>query len=104
MVIEERNRVPACRQPRFPEDFGERLEDLKKLTGLSWRQMAGLLGVTDRGALKWRRGGRPSADNFMAILRLARSVPGGFELMLYGADGAAGTQRKMTGRCEHDRR
>ena len=104
MVIEERNRVPACRRPRFPEDFGERLEGLKKLTGLSWRQMAGLLGVTDRGALKWRRGGRPSADNFVAILGLARSVPGGFELILYGDDGAAGTERDMTGRCEHDRR
>ena len=104
MFIEERNRIPDYIRPRFPEDFGERLEGLKKLTGLSWRQMAGLLGVTDRGALKWRRGGRPSADNFVAILRLARSVPGGFELILYGDDGAAGTERVMTGRCEHDTR
>ena len=42
MFIEERNRIPDYIRPRFPEDFGERLEGLKKLTGLSWRQMAGL--------------------------------------------------------------
>ena len=104
MVIEERNRAPACRPRRFPEDFGERLEGLKKLAGLSWRQMAELLGVADRGALKWRRGGRPSADNFLASPGLASSVPGSFELMLYGDDGAERTERNTTGRCEYDRR
>ena len=64
------------------------LEGLKKLAGLSWLEMAELLGVTDRGALKWRRGGRPSAANLLAIMELARGVPGGHELMLYGDAGA----------------
>ena len=90
MVIEERNRIEGYRPPPWPEDFGERLEGLKKLAGLSWREMAELLGVTDRGALKWRRGGRPSAANFLAIMELAQSVPGGYELMLYGNDRAEG--------------
>ena len=90
MVIEERNRIEDYNPPPWPEDFGERLEGLKKLAGLSWREMAELLGVTDRGALKWRRGGKPSAANFLAIMELARGVPGGYELMLYGNDGAEG--------------
>ena len=48
-----------------------------------------LLGVTQRGLLKWRRGGPPSGAYLWAILELASGVPGGFELMLYGDDGAA---------------
>ena len=89
MAIEERNRTLDYRPPPWPEDFGERLEGLKELAGLSWLEMAELLAVTDRGALKWRRGGRPSAANLLAIMELARGVPGGYELMLYGDDGGA---------------
>ena len=51
--------------------------------------MADLVGVTDRGALKWRRGGRRSAANLLAIMELARGIPGGYELMLNGDDGAS---------------
>ena len=94
MAIEERNRTLDYRPPPWPEDFGERLEGLKELAGLSWLEMAELLGVTDRGALKWRRGGRPSAANLLAIMELAWGVPGGYELMLYGDDGPARTERR----------
>ena len=87
MATDLRNRMEDYRAPAWPEDFGERLEGLKKLAGLSWLEMAELLGVTDRGALKWRRGGRPSAANLLAIMELARGVPGGHELMLYGDAG-----------------
>ena len=90
MVIVQWNRIEDYCPPPWPEDFGERLEGLKKLSGLSWREMAKLLGVTDRGALKWRRGGKPSAANLLAIMELARGIPGGYELMLYGNDGAEG--------------
>ena len=86
MTIEERKRTLNNRPPPFPEDFGERLERLKELSGLSWREFAELLGVTQRGLLKWRRGGPPSGAYFWAIMELAREVPGGFELMLYGGD------------------
>ena len=84
MTSEERNQVSAHIPRSWPEDFPDRLEKLKRLSGLNWRQMARRLGVTDRGALKWRRGGRPSAANFLAILELARGVPGGYELMTRG--------------------
>ena len=36
MTTEERKRTLNNRPPPFPEDFGERLEGLKELSGLSW--------------------------------------------------------------------
>ena len=82
MATLERDRIEA-----WPEDFPQRLERLKGMAGVSWKRMAELVGVTDRGALKWRRGGRPSAAHYLAIMELARDVPGGYDLMMHG-DGA----------------
>ena len=90
MATENRKRTLEYHLPLFPEDFGERLERLKEMTGLSWREFAELVGVTQRGMLKWRRGGPPSGAYFWAIIELAREVPGGYELILYGDDGEEG--------------
>ena len=86
MATRERNCTLDYSPPPFPDDFGERLEGLKELVGVSWREFAELLGVTERGLLKWRRGGPPSGAYFWAIMELARQVPGGCRLMLYGGD------------------
>ena len=88
MATDERNRTLDLRPTPFPEDFGERLEGLKTMTGLSWGEFAELLGATERGQLKWRRGGPPSGAYFWAIMAVARRVPGGFDLMLGGDAGA----------------
>ena len=84
MAIDERNQIEKYRPTPFPEDFGERLEGLRELTGLSWGEFAKLLGVTQRGLLKWRRGGPPSGLYFWTIMEMARDIPGGFELMMDG--------------------
>ena len=84
MATNERNRTEGCCPPPFPEDFGERLEGLKEMVGVSWGEFAGLVGVTQRGLLKWRRGGPPSGAYLWSIIELARDVPGGFELILDG--------------------
>ena len=89
MATDERNRTLDLRPSPFPEDFGQRLERLKELSGLSWGEFAELLGVTQRGLLKWRRGGPPSGAYFWAIMEVARDLPGGFELMM---DGDAGSE------------
>ncbi len=94
MAIDQRNRIEDYGPPPWPEDFGERLEGLKELAGLSWCEFAKLLSVTQRGLLKWRRGGPPSGAYLWAILELASGVPGGYELMLYGNDGVTGTERR----------
>ena len=82
MATSERKRTLNNRPPPFPEDFGERLEDLKELSGLSWGEFAERLSVTQRGLAKWRNGGPPSGAYFRAIIELAREIPGGFELIL----------------------
>ena len=84
MTTDERKRTGGYRPPPFPDDFGRRLERLRKLVGVSWREFAERLGVTQRGMLKWRRGGPPSGAYLWAIIELAREVPGGFELILDG--------------------
>ena len=86
MATNERSRTLDLRPPPFPEDFGERLEGLKEMVGVSWGEFAGLVGVTQRGMLKWRRGGPPSGAYLWSIIELARDVPGGLELIL-GGDG-----------------
>ena len=78
------------RRPPFPEDFGERLERLMKMAELSRRDLAELFGVTERTVQKWLRGGVPSGGSYWGIMQLARGVPGGFELMLYGDAGSEG--------------
>ena len=82
MTTMERTPMKEHSIPAFPEDFGTRLERLKELSGLSWREFAETLGATDRGVLKWRRGGPPSGAYFWAILKLARDLSGGYDLML----------------------
>ena len=82
MTTEGLNLMEDYRPPPMPEDFGKRLEGLKKLTGLRWQEFAQRLGVTDRGVLQWRRGRcQPSRTSYLAIMALAEDLPGGYELM-----------------------
>ena len=82
MATMERTPVAERGLPPFPEDFGRRLERLKEMSGLSWGEFAETLGVSDRGVLKWRRGGPPSGAYIWAILGLCRDLSGGYDLML----------------------
>ena len=89
MTSEGLNLMDDYRPPPMPQDFGQRLEGLKKLTGLRWQEFAQRLGVSDRGVLQWRRGRcRPSRTSYLAIMALAEDLPGGYELMTGGADDA----------------
>ena len=88
MATNERSRtLDNFGPPPFPEDFGERLEGLKEMVGVSWGEFAERVGVTERGMLKWRRGGPPSGAYLWSIIELARDVPGGYDLIMYGDDG-----------------
>ena len=89
MTTEGLNLMEDYRPPPMPEDFGRRLEGLKKLTGLRWQEFAGRLGVTDRGVLQWRKGQcQPSRTSYLAIMALAKDLPGGYELMTGSEDDA----------------
>ena len=90
MTTEVQKRTLDHRPPPFPEDFGERLERLKELSGLSWGEFAERIGVTQTGLRKWRNGGPPSGAYFWAILKLARTIQGGYDLIMYGEPGMQG--------------
>ena len=85
MTTEGFNLNEDYRPPPWPEDFGKRLEGLKRQTRLRWKEFAARLGVTDREVLQWRRGNRrPSRTSYLAIMALARDLPGGCDLMAGG--------------------
>ena len=61
----------------FPKDFGERLERLREIAGLSWEEFAERLSVGDDRVMEWRKGSIPSGEEVWHIMHLASTVPGG---------------------------
>jgi transcriptional regulator with XRE-family HTH domain len=89
MTLAQGNLLEDFRPTPWPEDFGQRLEGLKVLTGLKWKELAPLLGVSERTMLLWRRGERrPSGANILALTELARVIPGGIDVLCQGDAGA----------------
>ena len=84
----ERKRADDCQAELFPEDFGDRLERLIELAGLSWEEFARILGVGHNRMAEWREGTTPTGGEMWRIMCLARSVPGGVEIMLPEAGGS----------------
>ena len=70
--------------PPWPEDFGERLERFMEMAGLSRRDLAERLGVTEEIVGEWLKGAEPTAGYVHAMFLLTRGVPGGLELLLHG--------------------
>jgi len=66
----------------IPEDFAERLEALKEAAELSWEGMAVCLGVDSRQLLRWRKGGAPNGGAMLSLVRLARRIPGGLDMLV----------------------
>ena len=79
------NNINPEEMPVFPADFPERLEWLRDAMGLTWNSMASTLGVDIRQLSRWRnQTTTPSGSGMLAILRLAKGIPGGEEKMLAG--------------------
>ena len=70
----------------FPKDFGERLEWLRELAGLSWKELAKQLSTEGDRVMEWRKGSVPSGGEVWHIMHLASTDPGGVEVMLTEAN------------------
>ena len=71
----------------FPEDFGERLERLIELAGLSREEFAERLGIEYDRVVEWFDGAILTGGEVWHVARLAWSIPGGLEAILPGAGG-----------------
>lgn len=58
----------------FPEDFGERLEQFMRVSGLGPRPLGRLLGVSSYRIREWRRGVVPSWGHLSRLLALAEDM------------------------------
>ena len=58
----------------FPDDFPQRLERLKKESGLSWAELARRLGTSAFNLRRWKDGARPVLRHQMALLDLAEDL------------------------------
>ena len=88
--MDAREQVEGSYSELFPEDFGERLERLTELAGLSWEEFAQRLGVEDDRVAEWRKGTIPTGGEVWHIMRLAWLVPGGIDVIL--PEDAEGTE------------
>lgn len=71
----------------LPEDFPRRLEQVHRATGLSWNALAEKLGVDPRQVARWRNGSEPTGGAMLALVRLARRIPGGIDTLLDNHEG-----------------
>ena len=59
----------------FPPDFAERLELFKQKSGLSWKEIASLLGVSLHRLRQWRnKGAAPSHTHLFMLLTIAGAM------------------------------
>ena len=80
--MDARKRQEDSHSDPFPEDFGERLERLIVLAGISTEEFAERLGIDVDRVMEWREGAVPTGGEVWHIMRVAWTVPGGIEVML----------------------
>ena len=67
----QRERIEGSYTELFPKDFGDRLERLTELAGLSWDEFADRLGIDEDRVIEWRKGTIPTGGEVWHIMRLA---------------------------------
>ena len=80
--MDGREREEGSSPELFPEDFGERLERLIELAGLSREEFAERLGIGHDRVVEWFNGAILTGGEVWHVARLAWSVPGGLEVIL----------------------
>ena len=76
----------------LPSDFPDRLERLKKASGLTWNQLGEKVGVDPRQLIRWRGGSEPSGGAMLSLIRLTQVLPEG-QQMLFGDVRQSGRRR-----------
>lgn len=75
-------RPVPCASGRLPTDFPERLDRLKRASGLTWEEFAEVLGVECKRVLSWRHGIEPRGGAYHALIGFASRFPGGLATLM----------------------
>lgn len=68
----QRTHHSSVRRDAFPDDSPEALERFKEASGMTWDEIAWLLGTTAATLYRWRnKGVRPSTSYLIALYDLA---------------------------------
>ena len=65
----------------LPEDFPQRLEHIKTISGLSWRELADKVGADQRQVARWRKGVEPTGGAMLALIEFSMVLPDGPRLI-----------------------
>ena len=80
--IAAQRRAPSPEGGVLPEDFPDRLRRLKEASGLTWNGLAQELGVDRKQLDRWRKGVEPCGGAMLSLVRFARRIPGGLDILL----------------------
>ena len=65
------HRAPRRAADAYPDDFARGLERFKEASGLTWAELARLLGASALNLWRWRSGVHPNAHHPLALQDLA---------------------------------
>ena len=65
----------------LPDDFGQRIDRLKEISGLTWSGFAQAVGVDRRQVLRWRQGAEPCGGAMLALVQFSLMIEGGFIIL-----------------------
>ena len=57
-----------------PTDFRDGLQRLREESGLTWRQIAEMAGISELTVSRWRKGAHPSWRHMLALMDLAEGL------------------------------
>ncbi len=66
----------------LPEDFPQRLSQLRERSGLTWTDFAEAVGADPKQVLRWRHGAHPCGGALHSLLRVAGRIRGGVKLIM----------------------
>lgn len=66
----------------LPADFPRRIYLVWERSGLPWTTFAEAVGADPKQVLRWRHGAEPCGGALYSLLRFARHIPGGVELVM----------------------
>ena len=83
--IEIAGRVAPYLSGALPGDFPQRLERLRKASGLTWNAFADAIGIDKKRVHRWHdknKPVKPDGNGFYVLVEIAALIPGGLDILM----------------------